>query len=139
MSKLSKPKKKSPEFRKIRMGYVRWIMDLVRDEIDPTKYMDCGPIIALVMFDIEGRIDVSIYRHSDEGPTSKRFSGNTKELWADKKLWAVPYMTKKGKWRMKHIYVKGNGLSYNEDNFLGDAKIVGGEVPKMSRLNHYFK
>lgn len=136
MKKL-KPRK-TAEYRKIRMSYVKQIMDLVRDKIKPGKYMEHGPIIALVMFDIEGRIDVAIYRDSKAGPLAKSFSGTTKELWSQRKLWAAPYLNKNGKWRLKHVYVTGKGLTYNEDNYLGGTHIDTSAVPSMSRLKHYF-
>lgn len=138
MSK-AKPRKNTQEFRKIRYGYVKKIMRIVRRKVDIGRYVTAGPVIALVMFDIEGQIDVALYRDHDRGNPLQRFSGNTRELWADKKMWAYPFLTRKGNYKLTHRYVSGKGLSYNEANLLGKIRIESDQIPPMRRLKHFFK
>lgn len=138
MSKL-KPRKNTPEYRAIRANYVKKMMRIVRRKFDVDRYVTAGPVIALVMFDIEGQIDIALYRDHDRGNPLQRFSGNTKELWAEKKMWAVPVLSKTGKYRLRHRYVTGKGLAYHEGNFLGKVRIESGLVPPMKRLQHFFK
>lgn len=111
--------------RKERKREIKRIMDVVREHVDIHAFALLGSVIALVDFGEPGVISVHLYRQVTTGTVGARYEANTKTMFANKQLWAIPKLSRKagGRYVLGHTATKGVGLCYYTTHLLKSVTI----------------